>query len=223
MSAFMSKILSGNILFKKAEVNMIIKINKGFGQKAKWFLGALFFARWQWVKNNESSWPIFVQAIWTTTFYLVLAFLVMKTILICLSYTILPCDVNDVIIIKASLTWIAAVFVNYWHMDMIFGRKWNYASDLYNKVIIFDINNCTLSSQKRSLLKDIIATNLAIDLLQTDLWAKKTFKMQFENIMQKAIQNSNNNYCKKCITEQEAWEVLESFLGSLKEKRNRLK
>lgn len=179
---------------------------------------------WQWTKNLSGTGIIFFQAIYSTTFFIILFSLLVRHIILPISdgLTITTTitnsiDVTYVRIAKITITWITAVFVNYWHMDMRFGRKWNYACDLYNKVIFFDATD-------KSNKKEILRTNLAIDLLQTDLWAKKTFQMEFYQVLKEAIEETCGKSVEATLKkmnngkllEDDALDILEVYLKCLK-------
>jgi hypothetical protein len=96
--------------------------------------------------------------------------------------------------LQNTIIWLGSLLVfiwgKYWEADQKFGKKWKYASGLYNSMIFLQVdpkfgNNKT----ERNHAVRFIEANLAIDLIQTGLWSHKTFKKVFWDAINNAAEN----------------------------------
>lgn len=83
---------------------------------------------------------------------------------------------------KKSVSFILPTYsIVYWNFNQKFAGQWRYCADLYNKISFENIDKLS----PRELLYQ--RSTLALDLLQLDLYAHKSFKKTFNDVLYMSI------------------------------------
>ncbi len=85
---------------------------------------------------------------------------------------------------KALLPLVSLFITVLWSLETVFGRKWSYCADLYNKIL----EKRTMDSR----LAIEIEASLALDLLHLEVWSNDSFRKFFVQIIEQAISNIDN-------------------------------
>ncbi len=104
----------------------------------------------------------------------------------------------DPITVSASIVAIVATF--YWNERQNYISKWEYLANLYNKHLEF-----TLREQREAII-----TSLAHDILLTEMWGHRTFKVLLSDVIREAEGDANSTH-ELFLTHSSARKLVEKY------------
>ena len=184
-TAIFSLALPGLMDSEKDEAHSVVLDDSS--SMVKWFLD-LIGGKHSIFKNSYRGWHQ-LQALFLTSIVILiimtlgLATLCMANKFAGTSFSVTTVGASNIrldVLLYLPIGFISLWYVAYQRIVADHTSKWAYCADLYNKMIE-EGSSCEISA---------IRAALALDLLATDLWAKRSFAREFKTVLNNAISAS---------------------------------
>lgn len=122
-------------------------------------------------------------------------------------YRVGEIEINSLNKVSASL--LAIIIACYWGRDKLFGRKWAYCANVYNKIFLELMLDNSVSKNSINYAR----VTLAADLMDCGLWNHKSFYTEF-NITFERIAKSENKSIYKISNGEMSWDEARGVISN---------